>query len=264
MRLGIVGNGVVGSATAEIFRKEHEVLAWDSLPDRRTVGNLGDVLACDLVFLCLPTPMAEDGSCDTSVIDRFLESLDPGPPCSLVLRSTVPVSYTGRLFARKLRRLCTFSHWPEFLTARTALRDAAEPVRNVVGMTRWNPVLVSLLTERFPDVPLFLMTTDESEAVKLVQNSFSAVKIAFFNETRCLADKAGLDWTAVLRAVLAGGWVNPMHTQVPGPDGLRGFGGSCLPKDLSSLIHQIEHFGLPASVCRGALDRNRLDRGAAP
>ena len=73
------------------------------------------------------------------------------------------------------------------------------------------------------------------EAVKLFQNAFSAVKIATFNEFRSLADAMNLDWERCLSALLAGGWINPMHTQVPGPDGY-GFGGKCLPKDLANLI----------------------------
>ena len=101
------------------------------------------------------------------------------------------------------------------------------------------------------------MTSDESEAVKLMQNGFSAVKIAFFNEMRCLADDRGLDWTRVMDGLLAGGWINPAHTQVPGPDGKRGFGGGCLEKDLANLI---DHFGYETLVTRAAYRRNMEDR----
>jgi UDP-glucose 6-dehydrogenase len=108
------------------------------------------------------------------------------------------------------------------------------------------------------------MTSDESEFVKLMQNAFSAVKISFFNEMWRFANAKELDWERCLTALLAGGWVNPMHTSVPGPDGRRGFGGACLPKDLANLIQCMYDVGITGpglSVCNAARVRNnQLDR----
>lgn len=262
MRIGIIGNGVVGSATAAAF-KDYEVRITDRLRARET-HQLSDVLECDLIFLCLPTPQKEGSlECDTSAIDGFFQHGMPArfKEVNLVLRSTVPVGYTRK--AREAFGLPNLVHSPEFLTARTAVHDACNPKRMVIGDGRLAGIprrLTQLYQDRWPEVPVFQMTSDESEFLKLLQNSFSAVKIAFFNEAHSLSVKLDLAWERVIEALLAGGWINPMHTQVPGPDGKFGFGGSCLPKDLANLCNELLKEDLTATMTCGALTRNQFDR----
>ncbi len=115
--------------------------------------------------------------------------------------------------------------------------------------------------ETWPEVPLRLMSSDESEALKLVQNAHSAVEVAFWNEAFSYCLLAGLNYDTILSALLTQGWVLPTHSQVPGPDGRRGFGGSCLPKDLCNLMVCIEKAGGKPVVTLAAEMRNRmLDR----
>lgn len=271
--VGVVGNGVVGNATARAFMEHAEVRVYDAVPERRThplthPGPGRAVLDCDVVFVCLPTPMGADGRCDLSAVDGFFRDVttraDVSPEAvreaGYVLRSTVPVGTTRRL-AREYG-LPNLLHCPEFLTARCAATDAQLPARNVVGYPTWecgaNP-LPDLLRRRFPGVPLHLVTSDESEFVKSAQNSFFAVKVSFWNEARSLADRHGLDWGRVMDAVLADGRIAHSHTRVPGRDGF-GFGGSCLPKDLSSFACQLADAGLRNDVTAGALARNADDR----
>lgn len=264
MRLGIVGGGTVGGATARAFTGHvEEVRVHDRLPERST-HTRREALECDLVLVCLPTPQASGSlECYTGHVETFFATV-MGSQTNFVLKSTVPIGFTRQM--RERFSLPNLVHSPEFLTARTADHDAANPVRNVIGFDEafedsndCAERLESLYQSRFPGVPIYLMHSDESEAVKLFQNAFSAVKVACFNELRSLADKLGLDWDRVREALLAGGWINPMHTQVPGRDGW-GFSGTCLPKDLASLVHQLQQNGLIASVCVGAHNRNLHDR----
>ena len=129
---------------------------------------------------------------------------------------------------------------------------------------RRRAALHSLYLARFPGVPVHVMTSDESEAVKGFQNGFFAVKVSYWNECRTLADKLGLNWDTVMEGILADGRIAHAHTKVPGPDGKFGFGpdspNGCLQKDSASLVHQLESSGLLASVTRGAVERNREDR----
>lgn len=271
MKIGIIGGGIVGYATSVAF-KDHEVYVYDILPERSSEPQpiITKALSADLVFVCLPTPQLENClECDTSILDDFFYSVSKEGTyreANLVLRSTVPVGYTR--LTRQNFGLTNLVHSPEFLTARTAVEDACNPKRMVIGCPEqpWldyegcGRKLGDMYRERWPSLFVKYMTSDESEALKLFQNSFSAVKVAWFNEARAFADKLGLDWQRVLEALLAGGWINPAHTQVPGPDGKRGFGGTCLPKDIASLISQIEDEKLDASVCRAAWKRNLEDR----
>ena len=254
--IGVVGGGMVGRATARCFMEWGLVKVYDSDPDRST-HKAEDVLACDLVFLCLPTPQEPMGyRADTSAIESFLSPL-AGSEANLVLKSTVPVGTTRRL--REEYRLPNLVHSPEFLTARCSLVDAQTPARNIVGgeYGDCSKTLTNLLSKRFPGVPVIQMTSDESELVKLVVNGFFSVKVAYFNEVRTLADQLGMSWDRVMRGVLSDGRIAHSHTQVPGPDGQRGFGGACLPKDLGNLITMILDAKQTPWVTNAAMMRNR-------
>lgn len=264
MRIGVVGGGVVGKAT---FRSwvEHceQCRMYDIDPTRGTGHKLEEVLDSELVFICLPTPKGSTGLApDLSAVDAFF-SVIAGSKVNFVLRSTVPIGTTTRL--REQYKLNNLVHYPEFLTARCSVADAHVPSRNIVGGVecRCKVDLVRAVERRFKGTPLFLMTSDESEATKLFNNGFFAVKLAYFNEVydTCMAE--GLDWRYVMNALLADGRISHSHTSVPGPDGQRGFGGECLPKDLANLIDCMDRAQLhpPGWVTRAAYERNCHLRG---
>lgn len=264
--IGVVGNGVVGNATARAFMEHAEVRCYDINPMKRT-HPLDAVLGCDVVFLCLPTPQTAGlRKCDTSVIDGFLLLLSETgrwKDANLVLRSTVPIGYTRH--AARFYGLPNLVHSPEFLTARCAVTDAQLPARNIVGTSVEGSVLNGLKLSqlyhtRFPGVPCLTMTSDESEAVKLFLNGFFAVKVAYWNEVNRLAAAKGLDWNLVMRGVLSDGRVAHSHTKVPGPDGKYGFGGECLPKDLNNLIACFSAAELDADLLVAADANNARDR----
>ena len=268
LTIGIIGNGVVGNATARTWMEHAEVRVYDTNPLRRT-HTWEQVLSCHVVFLCLPTPPYSSqrippgaaNECDITEIEKTCVALrDDQPNGTYALRSTVPIGTTRNLKA--VYKLPNLVHNPEFLTARCAVTDAQTPARNIIGGEiitstdlRW------LYQLRFPGVPVHCMSSDESELVKLTQNSFFAVKVAFFNEVRALSDKLHLKWEIVLEAILADGRIAHSHTRVPGPDGKYGFGGSCLPKDLGNMIHCINKNGCSAIITSAAQARNSIDRG---
>lgn len=268
MRIGIIGGGVVGQATARSYIEHvEEVRVYDVIKEKST-HTLQDVLQCDIIFVCLPTPQKKDSlECDTSYLEEFFDLKlgsanreEVARQRNFVLRSTVPIGTTKRL--REKYELTNLVHSPEFLTARCAVTDAQLPARNIIGVPDWtsyskeNPChwnLLQLYTDRFPHVPIYYMTSDESEAVKLFQNSFFAVKITFFNEINQLASKLELDWNTVLKGMLSDGRIHPSHTQVPGQDGWYGYGGTCLPKDLANLVYTMLNNGMGGHETNGRL-----------
>lgn len=281
LTIGIIGNGVVGNATARTWMEHAEVRVYDTNPLRRT-HTWEQVLSCHVVFLCLPTPPYSSqrippgaapvnqseyegefiyNECDITEIEKVCTALkDDQPNGTYALRSTVPIGTTKNLkISYKLPNLV---HNPEFLTARCAVTDAQTPARNIIGgeiITGTD--LRRLYQLRFPGIPVHCLTSEESELVKLTQNSFFAVKVAFFNEIRALSDKLHLRWEIVLEAILSDGRIAHSHTKVPGPDGKYGFGGSCLPKDLGNMIHCLGKNGCSAIVTSAAQARNSVDRG---
>lgn len=264
MKIGVIGGGVVGRATARTYLEwADEVRVYDVIPERAT-HTLQQVKDCGIVFLCLPTPESKDGSgeCDLSSLYHFFEN-EKGSAVPYVIKSTVPIGTTKRLAnLYGIRNLC---HSPEFLTARCAEVDAKIPGQNIVGRVSQDYDFASynlacLYEKRFPGVAIRYMISDESEAVKLMLNSFFAVKVAFFNEMSVLARALSLNWETVLTSVLADGRITANHTRVPGPDGKYGFGGTCLPKDLASMVCHLRSSGITPHVTNAALTRNRDDR----
>lgn len=262
IRLGIIGGGIVGQAQARAFMEYAEVRVHDVIPEKAT-HDLASVLECDLIFLCLPTPQ-KDGKleCDTSALDQFFADryLAKQTNRNYVIRSTVPVGFTAKMRSRYA--LPNVVHSPEFLTARCAMVDAQIPSRNIIGgeACHCHMMLKSLYTARFPGAQVLCMSSGESEAVKLFQNSFFAVKLSFFNEIFHYAHRLGLDWDKILAGMLSDGRIVQSHTSVPGPDGKYGWGGTCLPKDIASLYSLMLDIGLEPEVCMAAMARNALDR----
>lgn len=264
-----------------------EVRVYDVVKERAT-HTFTDALDCDLIFVCLPTPQeSETMKCNVSYIHKFFkEDAKYDRTANYVLRSTVPIGTTRSIsIAYDIPNLV---HCPEFLTARCAMTDIQIPARNIVGVPNHKGVgesveidkyelrnaleecrggppyhdhpLRSLLIKRFPGVPLLLMSSDESEAVKLGLNSFFAVKVAYFNELYSLCANLGLNWEKVRAGILSDGRIAHAHTAVPGPDGKFGYGGTCLPKDVASLAHQLLTNELRADMTAGAYLRNEEDR----
>lgn len=256
MRIGVIGGGTVGRATARTYLGfADDVLVYDPLPERSTTSESDVLNTCDVIFVCLP-----EGE-----VNGFFHRPEIPRDAHFVIKSTVQVG-TTRMLAGTLGLIHTV-HSPEFLTERCAVTDALLPARNVIGDPFDDPTseavdrLQQLYEKRFPGVQTLVMSSTESEAVKLITNSFFAVKIAFFNEAKCLAEAYHMDWEAVLAGVLSDGRISHHHTAVPGPDGKYGFGGKCLPKDLKLFAGAMARIGEVPYLASAAYNRNLADRG---
>lgn len=270
VEVGVIGAGFVGAAVARGLTEWADVKIHDVLPERST-SSLKDAINSDFVFICVPTP--EDhatGECDLSYIRNVLNEIQESigwlrSSTAICIKSTVPPGTTQQLcdeFPQLARHLL---HVPEFLTARCALVDFQTPARLIIGIPMSSSSKAeSLLTfyeKRFPGVQVMIVSSLESELIKYFVNAFFACKVAYFNEIRLIADAAGADWQRVLGGVLSDGRIAHAHTNVPGPDGKRGFGGTCLPKDTQALIKLAESYGIEPFVMMGALLTNKNVRG---
>ena len=102
----------------------------------------------------------------------------------------------------------------------------------------------------FHETPVITMTSDESEAVKYFSNTFLAYKVAYFNKIYDMCKAVGMDYDTVREGIIADSRIGESHTKVPGIDNDRGFGGTCFPKDLNSLITQMESQGVNADMLK--------------
>ena len=110
----------------------------------------------------------------------------------------------------------------------------------------------------FPSRLIEIIKTDYKTAcfIKYFSNCFFAAKVSLMNEFKQVSDAAGVDWNTALNGLLTSGWVNPMHTLVPGPDGDYGFGGKCFPKDISAFIKYSESLDVDTKLLKSAWSKN--------
>lgn len=261
MRVGIVGCGFVGNAVRETLRYQHEVHAYDPL--RPALGKLEDAFACDVIFVCVPTPRAPGGACDTSIVESVLSrAFALGVPGELAIKSTVPPGFCWSMHNRfpGLEIL----HAPEFLTQRIAHADFAAQRRVLIGNQHGTPLtrLEGVYRESLPGVFVYYARWEETELAKLAINGTGALLVSWWNELRQVADAlGGVSFHALRELVLSDGRIGSAWSEVPGPDGELGFGGACLPKDLEALIAVAQECEVRPSMACAAWAKNREVRG---
>ena len=151
---------------------------------------------------------------------------------------------------------------PEFLTERSAYFDFISQTRFIIGGDLENIKEVSKLYRHRFGKSISIIETDfeSAELTKYVCNTFFATKVSFLNEMKLLSEKVNANWDDVLDGFVRDGRVGHSHTQIPGPDGKLGFGGSCFPKDVQALIKFAEELSIELSVLKGTWKTNLLVR----
>ena len=254
--VGIVGKGFVGNAIYENLKSKNLVKIFDIDPVK-SLDSLESVLDSDLIFVCLPTPMYEDGTCNTEYIYNFFNQIQTSG--ILILKSTVPIGTTEKLCI--LRPDLKIIHNPEFLTAVNATNDFLNADRTVLGgFYDWCEIVKIFLQTQFPNIPIQITTSNESETIKYFSNCFLASKIAFFNNLYETCSKFKLNYETVSTGVCSDKRIGFSHSTVPGSDGKLGFGGYCFPKDINAFINTQKDNDIDSSLLEAVLCYNNKIR----
>lgn len=252
-KIGVVGHGFVGQAVENAFRKDFcEVLIADPKYDT----CVDDVTECGVVFVCVPTPMGDDGEVDASIVVDVVEELLIYSDCTIVIKSTVTPMHLEQ-FASNSRVIYN----PEFLTEANAKDDFINAKFHVLGGDLTKCMELEYLYKVFShcsiDAKFFIMSMIEASFVKYGINTFLATKVTFFNQLKDECDKWNANFDTVRGAIGGDRRIGRSHTQVPGPDGKRGFGGACFPKDTAALLH---HSAYDMSILESVLTINKSYR----
>ena len=270
-KIGIIGNGFVGSSVAFGFSAQTGCDANVKIYDKdRSKGTheLEEVNnTSDFVFLSVPTPSNPDGSISLDIIYDVFEEIHnvidytkPGDSCDtqpiILLRSTVTPGTTREI--QKKYPLMRIVFNPEFLTERSAKLDFINQSRFIIGGSPGDSDAVEKLFKwRFGEsTPVIKTDYETSELIKYMNNTFFATKVSFLNEMYQIAEKCGANWEDAVEGFVRDGRVGHSHMNVPGPDGHFGFGGSCFPKDIQAMIHFADSLGIWAHVLKGAWHTN--------
>lgn len=261
--ISVIGLGFVGGSMKKSFElKGERVKGYDKF--KENTDSFEDCLESDIAFLALPTIFDENKmTYDKSAIHEVCGDLEKHQYKGLVvIKSTVEPTTTEDL-ALKYPTL-KFIHNPEFLTAATAFEDFHNQKHIVLGKSlnvhddQVN-VLETFYRKNYPDAEVSRCTCTESESMKSFVNCFYSVKIQFFNELYLLCEKMECDYNTVKGLMLKNGWINPMHTDVPGVDGMLSYGGYCFPKDTNALLNHMKRENVTCKVLEGTvLERNEM------
>ena len=210
-KVGVIGNGFVGEAISFAFSSVADIYIYDTDP-LRCLNDIESVHNCDFVFVCVPTPMYEDGSQDLSYVESAFKKAKDRPV--YILKSTVLPGTTEKLSKQYPNFKIIFS--PEFLTERTAKIDMLTQSRIILGgelsLTEKVKILFNL---RFKIKNIIQTDSKTAELTKYMNNTFFATKVSIMNEFKLLCDKIGANWEDALKGFVADGRIGDSHLNVP-------------------------------------------------
>jgi len=290
--IAVVGLGYVGLVTAVcLARLGQDVVGIDT--DERKVGRLAEgeppffepglegelrqsaerlrftsamtaLERPECVMICVGTPSAADGTADLGAVEAVADAIGDHLQrrAVIALRSTVPVGTASaieqRINARLRERDAGFEVAvianPEFLRTGRAIDDFLRPSRVILGQTDGASAAdLDYLNNLYRplEAPIFVLDARSAELVKNASNSYLALRISFANELARLCEQTGASIASVLSGVGADPRIGPGYLR-PG----LGYGGSCLPKDVRSLISMGREHGEPMALMQACMGVN--------
>jgi UDPglucose 6-dehydrogenase len=258
-RIGIVGHGFVGKALSDGLK--HFGYEQVFVHDVAYKTKIEDVANTEVCFICVPTPMDADGSMSDDIIVDVLSKLEVLDYQGVVaIKSTVTPPVVHKLI-KDFSTLRIVTN-PEFLTERRALEDFINTEWVYIGSNNGDgQIIYDLHADMFPDAVIKVVSPEAAVMVKYMSNTWFSVKVSLMNEFYDLWNELGYgDWDQIPDAFQHDTRVGKTHLQVPGPDGSRGFGGKCFPKDLNALMAVARQLGTQHDVMKAAWADNKVFR----
>jgi len=286
----VVGTGYVGLVTGAVFADlGNDVICVDN--DRAKIQSLGagrmpiyepgleemvtrntedgrlafttdlasSVRQSDVIFIAVGTPPKDTGETDLSQVEAVAAEIGRAMDRYkvVVTKSTVPVG-TGEFVREVITRhqpapidFDVVSN-PEFLREGSAIEDTLRPDRIVIGAPT-QQVAMTLVELYAPlERPMIITDLPSAEVIKYASNAFLAVKISFINAIANVCETAGADVSQVMKGMGLYSRIGLAFLQ-PG----LGYGGSCFPKDVDSLIHTAAQLGYDFKLLRSVVEINR-------
>ncbi|HEX5132267.1 MAG TPA: UDP-glucose/GDP-mannose dehydrogenase family protein [Candidatus Krumholzibacteria bacterium] len=211
----------------------------------------------EVVFIAVGTPAQEDGGTDLRfVFDAARDVAKYLTGYTVVVQKSTSPAGTARKIAAVIEEnkpagteFDIVSN-PEFLREGSAVDDFRHPDRVVVGVesARAREMMKQVYRPLYLlETPIVSTTLESAEMIKYASNSFLATKISFINEMAHICELVGANVDEVAKGMGLDGRIGKkfLHAGI-------GYGGSCLPKDVSSLIHVAHEHGFAAPLITAA------------
>ena len=262
MKIGIIGVGIVGSATAKAFNKfGHNIILYDidnakwkwayGKKNYTATQNPIDLIEeCEVVFICVNTPTADgEQDQDLSQVRSALGSVVDGINKSttytnVIVRSTILplqndalLSSMKSLITKEYGKEWQYFYNPEFLREEHADEDMLNPDRVIIGgevNNKWE-VIDTIFGELYKGKTIVTTGLTEAEMIKYGSNCFLATKISYFNELGKISKALGLRVEEIERGIALDKRIGEYGTHSGKP-----FGGKCLPKDALAFCKAFE------------------------
>lgn len=256
-KIGIIGLGMVGNAIDQSLGGFYPTVKIDTDPLKNCTGTYDEILDCEAIFVCVPSPQSKDGTCDTSILETTLEKLKSFKNV-IISKTTAPPGVYGNLS----KRYPNLVHAPEFLTAANSVQDYMNGRFAIIGgsvLAYVNEAQRIILYTQPGLEQISKCTIEEAALTKYAINTFLATKVVFMNELYLLAKSAGVSYDVVAQQMNLDKRIGQSHMKVPGADGL-GFDGMCFPKDTTALLKYADSKDINLTVLRQAVETNKLLR----
>ena len=244
MDIGIIGQGFVGNAIYQKFKHYYNVKTYDIKGTIHCNSKEEETMSCEIVFVCLPTPMNRDGSCHTDIVENAVDHINELNKAKIVvIKSTITPGTVAKWNKQYKNVSIVFN--PEFLTEANAVNDFENQTRVILGGTRKGTTkLKTVYSKVFPKATIVKTDSTYAEMVKYVTNSFLAMKVSFANEMYQICEGLDIDYDKIIEYACYDERLGKSHWAVPGPDGDFGYGGHCFPKDVKALVTVAENLNI--------------------
>ncbi len=235
MRIAIVGYGFVGKALKNAISQSVDVFIVD--PVHGT--NIKDLVEFnpEFIFVCVPTPMLDNGMQDCSIIESVIEEItEKNLESIVVIKSTILPNFLNAFSLKIKNLLCN----PEFLREKYANDDFIKAELILIGgQKKLSNKLKDFYINHTKCISKNFQLTDLASAslIKYTINTFLATKVIFFNQLFNIFNNSNTssNWDDFIKIISSDSRIGNSHMQVPGYDNRLGFGGPCFPKDCNAL-----------------------------
>lgn len=268
MNIGVIGRGFVGGSIAKFLQKEpfYDVMSYDLKDDTDMNYAYEEIVnRSQMIYICVPTPMDDDGNCYTEIVRDAARLLNlyanKNDKMPVVLIKSTMVPGTTDSIQKECSNLILVTN-PEFLTERTAYQDLCNSKNHVLGLANptSNPIISALDAyhhDLWPNSNCVYVTNKQAEMIKYLTNTYFSVKVTFANHIYKLCQAMGIEYKTFIEAATESDpRLGELHWNVPGPDGLLGFGGKCFPKDFSGMIKLFDENGVGCEILKMIWDYN--------
>ena len=213
----------------------------------------------DVIFICVGTPPKKNGESNLNFVDQVTKEISKKIKgyTVIVSKSTVPVGTSRRIekILKRVRSTKTFDvvSNPEFLREGSALEDFTKPDKIIIGCRTTKAEKILKKIYKPLNRPYVVTSNETAEIIKYANNSFLATKITFVNEIADLCENIGAEIETVAKAIGLDGRIGSKFLH-PGP----GYGGSCFPKDVKSLIYQGNKNSIDLKIVKAVDKANEL------